>query len=92
MLPKFNKNEEREKEKGREKAEEFRQHCYWNSSAQNAARSVKKKTIAAMPLPKKGKKIVLAIVAMPLPKMEKKNYEICEWVKKKVVTYTIFSQ
>ena len=22
----------------------------------------------------------------------KKNYEICEWVKKKVVTYTIFSQ
>ena len=42
---------------------------------------------------KKKKKNVLAIVAMPLPKMEKKNYEICEWVKKKkVVTYTIFSQ
>ena len=26
---------------------------------------------------------ILAIVAMPLPKMEKKNYEICERVKKK---------
>ena len=57
----------------REKAEEFQQHCYRNSSAQNAARSVKKKAIAATPLPKKGKKkIVLTIVAMPLPKMEKK--------------------
>ena len=56
MLPKFNKNEEREKEKGREKAEEFRQHYYRNSSAQNAARSVKKKSIAATPLPKKEKK------------------------------------
>ena len=32
---------------------------------------------------KKKKKNVLAIMAMPLPKMEKKNYEICEWVKKK---------
>ena len=56
----------------REKAEEFRQHCYRNSSAQNAARSVKKKAIAVMPLPKKEKikiKIVLAIVAMPLPIM-----------------------
>ena len=88
---------ERKIKRGREKAEEFRQHCYRNSSAQNTARSVKKKAIATTPLPKKGKKkfvlakkIVLAIVAMPLPKMEKKNYEICEWVKKKVVTYTIF--
>ena len=41
----------------REKTEEFRQHCYRNSSAQNAARSVKKKAIAATPLPKKEKKI-----------------------------------
>ena len=58
----------------REKAEEFRQHCYQNSSAQNAARSVKKKAIAATPLPKKEKKkkFVLVIVAMRLPKMEKK--------------------
>ena len=47
-----------------------------------------------MALPKLGgKKFVLAIVAMPLPKMEKKNYEICERVKKKkIVTYIIFSQ
>ena len=33
---------------------------------------------------KRKKKIVLAIVTMPLPKMEKKNYEICERVKKKI--------
>ena len=65
---------ERKRKKGREKAEEFRQHCYRNSSAQNAARSVKKKAIAVMPLPKKEKKkFILAIVAMPLPKMEKKK-------------------
>ena len=64
---------ERKRNRGREKAEEFQQHCYRNSSAQNAARSVKKKAIAATPLPKKEKKkFVLAIVAMPLPKMEKK--------------------
>ena len=84
---------ERKRKRGREKVEEFRQHRYRNSSAQNAARSVKKKAIAATPLPKKEKKkFVLEIVAMALPKMEKKNYEICEWVKKKVVTYTIFLQ
>ena len=57
MLPKFNKNEEREKEKGREKAEEFRQHCYRNSSAQNAARSVKKKAIQQRHCRKRKKKI-----------------------------------
>ena len=62
----------RKRKRGREKAEEFRQHCYRNSSAQNAAHLVKKKAIAATPLSKKEKKIVLAIVAMPLPKMEKK--------------------
>ena len=50
-----------------------------------------------MALPKKEKKkFVLAIVAMSLPKMEKKNYEICEWVKKKSChvhnIFTIFSQ
>ena len=68
MLPKFNKNRREKKKRGREKAEEFRQHCYRNSFAQNAARSVKKKAIAVMPLLKKEKKIkiVLAIVAMPL--------------------------
>ena len=85
---------ERKRKRGREKAEEFRQHCYRNSSTQNAAHSVKKKAIAATPLLKKEKKkkFFLAIMAMPLPKMEKKNYEICKWVKKKVVTYTIFLQ
>ena len=47
---------ERKRKRGREKEEEFRQHCYRNSSVQNAARSVKKKAIAATPLPKKEKK------------------------------------
>ena len=85
MLPKFNKNEEREKENGREKAKEFRQYCYRNSSAQNAARSIKKKAIAATPLLKKEKKkIVLAIVAMPLPKMEKKIMKSVNELKKKL--------
>ena len=84
---------ERKRKRGREKAKEFRQHCYRNSSAQDASRSVKKKSNCGNAIAEKGKKnFVLAIVAMPLPKMEKKNDEICEWVKKKVVTYTIFSQ
>ena len=72
------------KKKGREKAEEFRQHCYRNSSAQNAARSVKKKAIAIMPLPKKEKNknkncfgncgnAIADNVAIPLLKMEKKK-------------------
>ena len=69
---------ERKRKREREKAEEFRQYCYRNSYAQNTARSVKKKAIAATPLPKKEKKIVLTIVAMLLPKMEKKNDEICK--------------
>ena len=39
------------------------------------------------------KNFVLAIVEMALPKMGKKKcYEICERVKKKVVTSTIFLQ
>ena len=88
---------ERKRKRGREKAEEFRQHCYRNSSAQNAARSVKKKAIAATPLPKKEeKKIVLAIVAMPLPKMEKKKLWNLWMSKKKSChvhnIFTIFSQ
>ena len=78
MLPKFNKNEEREKEKGREKVEEFRQHCYRNSSAQNAARSVKKKAIAATPLPKKEKKNCFGNCGNAIAQNGKKNYEICE--------------
>ena len=56
---------ERKRKRGREKAEEFRQHCYRNSSAQNAARSVKKKSNCSNAIAEKGKKkIVLAIVAI----------------------------
>ena len=83
---------ERKRKRGREKVEEFRQHCYRNSSAQNAARSVKKKAIAATPLLKKEKKICFGNCGNAIAENGKKNYEICEWVKKKVVTYTIFLQ
>ena len=58
---------------------------------------LKKKSNCGNAIAEKGKKkFVLTIVAMPLPKMEKKNYEICEWVKKKSChvhnIFTIFSQ
>ena len=87
---------ERKRKRGREKAEEFRQHCYRNSSAQNAARWVKKKAIAATPLPKKEKqkkKIVLAIVAIA-ENGKKKLWNL--WMSKKKIchvhnTFTIFS-
>ena len=60
-------------------------YIYFGNCGNPIAENVKKK--------QKKKKFILAIVAMPLPKMEKKNYVICERVKKKkVVTYTIFSQ
>ena len=66
--------------KKKKKFWQFRQHCYRNFFAQNAARLVKKKSNCGNAIVEKGKKkkFVLAIVAMPLPKMEKKNYEICE--------------
>ena len=72
-LPKFNKNEEREKEKGGER----KQRNFGNTVTEIPLPKMlpvqlKKKAIAATPLPKKEKKIVLAIVAMLLPKMEKK--------------------
>ena len=88
---------ERERKRGREKAEEFRQHCYRNSSAQNAAQSVKKKAIAVMPLPKKEKrKFCFGNCGNAIADNVKKNYDICEWVKKKSChvhnIFTIFSQ
>ena len=45
-----------------------------------------------MPLPKKEKKICFGNCGNVIAENGKKNYEICEWVKKKVVMYTIFSQ
>ena len=81
MLPKFNKNEKREKEKGGErKLRNFGNTVTEIPLPKMLPVQLKKKAIAAMPLPKKEKqkKIILAIVAMRLPKMEKKNYEICE--------------
>ena len=79
MLPKFNKNEEREKEKGGERKQRNFGNTVTEIPLPKMLPSQLKKKFAVMPLPKKEKKkIVLAIVAMPLPKMEKKNYEICE--------------
>ena len=78
MLPKFNKNEEKEKEKGGErKLRNFGNTVTKIPLPKMLPVQLKKKAIAATPLPKKEKqkKIVLAIVAMRLPKMEKNNNE-----------------
>ena len=79
MLPKFNKNEEREKEKGAER----KQRNFGNTVTEIPLPKMLpvqlKKSNFGNAIAEKGKKkIVLAIVAMLLPKMEKKNYEICE--------------
>ena len=79
MLLKFNKNEEREKEKGGER----KQRNFGNTITEiplpkMLSVQLKKKQSRQRHYRKRKKKIVLAIVAMRLPKMEKKNYEICE--------------
>ena len=79
VLPKFNKNEKREKEKGGER----KQRNFGNTVTEIPLPKMlpiqlKKKQLWQRHCQKSKKKIVLAIVAMPLPKMEKKNYEICE--------------
>ena len=64
MLPKFNKNEEREKQKGGERKQ------IEIPLPKMLPVQLKKNAIAATPLPKKEKKkFVLAIVAIRLPKM-----------------------
>ena len=73
MLPKFNKNEEREKEKGGER----KQRNFGNTITEIPLPKMLpvqlKKSNCGNAIAKKGKKkIVLAIVAMTLPKMEKK--------------------
>ena len=79
------------KKKGERESRGISEHCYRNSSAQNAARSVKKKSNCGNAIAEKGKKkFVLTIVA--IAENGKKIYDICEWVKKKVVTYTILLQ
>ena len=84
---------ERKRKRGREKEEEFRQHCYRNSSVQNAARSVKKKAIAATPLPKKEKKkICFGNCGNAIAENGKTNLWNLWMSKKQIVTYTIFSQ
>ena len=83
---------ERKTKRWREKEEEFQQHCYRNSSAQILARSVQKKAIAAMPLPKMGKKNLNGIMALSLPKMGEKKI-CCQNLGrnfKKSVIFTIF--
>ena len=69
---------ERKTKRWREKEEEFRQHCYRNSSAQIPAHPVScvlKKSNCDNAIAEIGKKRKkkLVIVAMALPKMEKKK-------------------
>ena len=76
----------------REKAEEFRQHCYRNSSAQNAARSVKKKAIAATPLPKKEKKNCFGSCGNAIAENGKKKlWNLWMSKKKSCYVYNIFT-
>ena len=62
---------ERKKKGWREKQEEFRQCCYWNSFAQIPARSCVKKQLQQCHCRNREKKefFFLVIVAMTLPKM-----------------------
>ena len=74
MLPKFNKNEEREKEKGGER----KQRNFGNTVTEIPLPKIlpgqlKKKQLRQRHCRKRKKKIVLAIVTMRLPKMEKKK-------------------
>ena len=79
MLPKFNKNEEREKEKGGER----KQRNFGNTVTEIPLPKMlpvqlKKKAIAATPLPKKEKKNCFGNCGNAFAKNGKKNYEICE--------------
>ena len=80
MLPKFNKNEEREKEKGGER----KQRNFGNTVTEIPLPKMlpvqlKKKAIAATPLPKKEKKKnCFGNCGNAIAKNGKKNYEICE--------------
>ena len=67
------------KKRGREKAEEFQQHCYRNSSAQIAACSVKKKSNCGNAIAEKGKKKCFGNCGNAIAgNGKKKIYEICE--------------
>ena len=73
VLLKFNKNEEREKEKGGER----KQRNFGNTVTEIPLPKMlpvqlKKKQLRQRHCRKRKKKFVLAIVAMPLPKIEKK--------------------
>ena len=79
MLPKFNKNEEREREKGGERKKRNFGNTVTEIPLPKMLPGQLKKSNYGNAIAEIGKKkIVLAIVAMPLLKMEKKNYEICE--------------
>ena len=72
MLPKFNKNEEREKEKGERESRGISATLLPKFVCPKMLAGQLKKSNCVMSLPKKEKKkkkIVLAIVAMPLPIM-----------------------
>ena len=87
---------ERKRKRGREKVEEFRQHCYWNSSAQNAARSVKKKSNCSNAIAEKGKKKCFGNCGNAIAENGKKKLWNLWMSKKKSChvhnIFTIFSQ
>ena len=79
MLPKFNKNEEREREKGGERKKRNFGNTVTEIHLPKMLLVQLKKSNCGNAIAEIGKKkFVLAIMAMPLPKMGKKNYEICE--------------
>ena len=73
VLPKFNKNEEREREKGGERKKRNFGNIVTEIPLPKMLSVQLKKSNCGNAIAEIGKKkIVLAIVAMPLPKMEKK--------------------
>ena len=85
-MSKFNKNEEREREKGGERKKRNFDNTVTEIPLPKMLPGQLKKSNCGNAIAEIGKNIyifVLAIVAMPLSKIDKKNYEICEWVKKK---------
>ena len=82
MLPKFNKNKEREKEKGGErKLRNFGNTVTEIPLPKMLPVQLKKKALAATPLPKKEKekkKLFWQLWQCDCRKWKKKNYEICE--------------
>ena len=83
---------ERKRKRGREKVEEFWQHCYRNSSAQNAAHSVKKKQLRQRNCRKrKKKKLFWQLWQCHCRKWKKKLWNLWMSKKKSCHVHNIFT-